>query len=228
MTMTASRWAAVRALMEGAPPAPTRISAVTGVHLVTLSRKGAREGWRTINWRHAEAKARHAEVMEELVGKFPTAHAGAGDAPWKSQPESDEPDEADAGDEEALREAFAELDGASPGELAARMVNLAARSAARILVRAERRGGVLSKNDADTLGAIARFSDRMEAKAGEQRAAQGKQDDEEHAAVLEQMLERVFSLAYELADEIVADRDRAARARLADAGAPEPTSDCVQ
>lgn len=190
--ISAERWAAARAISEGAPLTQQRLASAMGVHATTLAKKSAEQEWQILDWRSPEI----VDAFAELWRRFAWPFAAGGAPPGIEAPE----------EENSLDEAFAELDAADPGELAVRMVDLAARSAARILVRFEKRGGVLTKGDADALSSIARFSERMEARAAEHRIKQQVRDDIGHAAILATIQERIFCLAGELAERIAAER----------------------
>jgi hypothetical protein len=191
------RWAAARAVFEGAPPIPNRVAAMLGVQPSTLARMKAKEGWRSLDWRRPELVEAYEDFWRRAEGGFLSGGT---------------PPSAEAQHEEATREddaALEALDGVPSDQLAARLVDLAARSAARILMRVDARGGVLSKSDADALSSIARLSERMEGIAREQGAKDREKSDAELADILQRVENRIRELAEELAERLVAKRTAA-------------------
>ncbi len=184
------RWAAVRAIAEGAPPTQQTIATVMGVHLTTVTKRYADENWQVLDFRRADIAAAYKELWDRLIGRFLTG----------AEPVAYDP----AQEDQAVETALAAVDDVPAGELAARMVDLAARSAARILVRAEARGGVLSKGDADALSSIAKLSERMETVAGKHAAKQEEKSDNELATLLGRIDDRIVELARAFAERLVA------------------------
>lgn len=186
------RWDAARSLAGGAPPTQQLIAAVMGVHLTTVAKRYGDEKWQVLDFRRVDVAEAYKELWERLIGRFLTG----------TEPVAFEPSQ----EHQAVETALAALEDIPANELAGRMVDLAARSAARILVRAEARGGILSKGDADALSSIAKLSERMETIAHRQAAKEEEKNDAKLAAALQRIDDRIIELAEIRAQWLVRQR----------------------
>jgi hypothetical protein len=212
-----AQWLAARAIAEGEPPTRKLIAQVLGCNETTLYERAALEGWKRLDFRRHDVKEAHrmfvAVALEEygggegggassegraagVGGAGIDAHGDAQDADGVSVTDADRAD-ADRDDGNAADE--------DPVAVLARCASFVARRVDALIVLADD-GRRIPKTEIDTLGAMMRMMERWEAIAAERTKQAEVQSDEDLAAVLERIDDRIVALAEELAGQLVARR----------------------
>lgn len=219
------RKVAARALLEFAPPTRSLVAAAMGVTERTLTTWITQDNWAYADFRIGgaiEVQARHRRAM--LKRFWRNAPPGF----VRSLPADDEMPAArlpgESGDMEGAADGGGMVaDGAVAGvrasaratKLAAdeplavrvgRFCNLLIRHTDQIIAQADEQGGTLTKGQLDTMLGMIRLAERMEPMAQQVRQEDAEREDAENAALLDKILERVFSLAMELAEKVTMDR----------------------
>lgn len=200
-----AQWLAARAIAEGEPPTRKLIAQVLGCNETTLYERAALEGWKRLDFRRHDVKEAHrmfvAVALEEYGGGEvgsgeADTYEGAQDADGVSVTDADRAD-ADGPDGNAADE--------DPVAVLARCASFVARRVDALIVLADD-GRRIPKTEIDTLGAMMRMMERWEAIAAERTKQAEAQSDENLAAVLERIDDRIVALAEELAGQLVARR----------------------
>lgn len=200
-----AQWLAARAIAEGEPPTRKLIAQVLGCNETTLYERAALEGWKRLDFRRHDVKEAHrmfvAVALEEYGGvEARTVGADADGAARDT--DSVNVTDADRADADPAEEHAPDED---PVAVLARCASFVARRVDALIVLADD-GRRIPKTEIDTLGAMMRMMERWEAIAAERTKQAEVQSDEDLAAVLERIDDRIVALAEELAGQLVARR----------------------
>lgn len=194
-----------------AAPTRRRVAAVLGCDDSAVYARAAEEDWTRLDFRQRDVRDAQRDFIT-CAAAAALRDGGAGDA----LPEPDEPDEDDWNDmrrEAGLqsRPAAGEdvFTGTQPDDdpvtVLARCASFVARRVSTVISRAER-GSRIHKADIDALVAMMRMMERWEALAKERVKQEQAQSDEDLAAVLARINDRIVELARGLAGQLVAAR----------------------
>lgn len=156
--VTAARWAALRALREGATPTFPRLAAAADLNPATIRERALRDNWPKRRSKAAQAAALAGEALPDLP------------------------------------------EGMSLEDVRKRLAEVLPRLLARIVDLAER--GVLDKARIDALLATGRILEQLDAAAQVSASEQQKRSDDELAAMLERIDERIIELAQAYAERL--------------------------
>lgn len=208
-TISEKRWAALRALREGAAQTFPLLAAVADMNATTLREKASLEKWDKIYLR-----GRYAEAARERLNAIIRRPAAEWDAAGLD-PEMEGLSWADPMPDDDTGRGGAEpagldgetVDGAGdPLELLARASQFVSRQILRLMAQAEQRGGRLDKAQIDGLVALSRMMERWEAMARERAGEDKKKSDEELAQMLREIDERIITLAQAEAKRLFQER----------------------
>ena len=59
-----ARWAAIRAICEGALPTHERTALACGVYVKSISRRAGKEGWKMLDFRRPRVRTAHREMID--------------------------------------------------------------------------------------------------------------------------------------------------------------------
>lgn len=191
--ISTERWAAAFALLEFEAPTNDRVATALGVHPSTLARRAARQGRALPDFRDKELREAHAEMRAELIRRHvdkvpdePATREGpvAGGLPPLPPPDAEEP----------------------PHHRAERLASLLARYGDWVVANADAQGGVLTKQQLDTVSTMYRLATTFEEQAAESAREKQTRSDAEAAEILKRVDDRIVELAYDYARRIVARR----------------------
>jgi hypothetical protein len=172
--VSAAQVEAVRSLYEGRPATSVRLAAATTVHERTIRRHAAAEGWKR--------------------QRFAKRKAGGGEAsPAVPSQDEDGAEAASAGLPEIGEDVRLE-------DIRQRLADVLPRQLAQIVTLAER--GIVDKGRIDALLSMGRILERSEALGEERAADKQKRSDDELAAMLERIDERIIELAQAYAERL--------------------------
>lgn len=209
------RWAAIRALREGAVPTNERVALAAGVYLKSIAKRATAEGWRVLDFRHKRVCAAHREMIELA------ARAAAGEEldpvhlRFRALAADLGPDDEAADMGQGVSEALGELwDGASspleplpdlpPLQRAERLRAMLAGRMEEMLRHAEA-GRPLESRQVTALAALAQLAERIVSPPTPEEAARDRQvqSDEELAAILQRIDDQILYLAASFAAEVL-------------------------
>lgn len=201
--ITDAQWAAGRALAEGEPQTHARIAANMGVHTTTVSHRASEECWKSLDFRHERIRVAQRGVQAlaaairagqeldpaegELDGATRDALAQAGLLAPAAAAEMDEVEP---------------LSDLSPGERIARIGAILNRRTEAILQRVEAGQPVESRQVA-ALSSLVQLSERIAVMAQQEVAEEARKSDDELAAILQKVNDRIIYLAVNLAKRIL-------------------------
>lgn len=195
--------AALRALREGEPPLFPLLAAAGQVHEDTLRHIAIRENWDKVDYTSRpalqarsvmNAVARGVDLLgaDGLGGEL--AEDGAdGEAACEAAGAADTPDLAEDGGE------------ADPVAMLGRASQFFARQLGRIIAEADRRGGRLDKGQIDALAAMARVAERLEMLAREQGLERQRKNDDELAAIQQELVDCLVGHAQAEAERLAGE-----------------------
>jgi hypothetical protein len=194
---TARQWAGARELGEGEFSTYPRLAATLGIAARAVRERAAREGWRKLDFRKAA-------VMR--------AYRAARDA--MDNPEGGEgiltAIESEAAALRPVHEAEFENDASRTDDGAddplGRLGRLLSRQAGLILTSAEAQHGVLNKTQLDALTSLIKLAEKFETLAKERVQERPTRSDDEIAAVLERIDDRIVELAHQHAERLGAEK----------------------
>lgn len=220
--ITPAQWMAARAIAEGAHPTRKRVAAVLGCDDSAVYARAAVEGWTRLDFRSVAVRELHDEMIDAAAARAGREPPGAGADDGGDEDEDEDGDRgrskrADGGSRVggALAGGFpsggimaqAEDDAAGdadPVSMLATASRFVSRQLARLMARADRRGGRLDKRDVDGLAALARMMERWESLATERAKEEETESDDEIAELLAKINDRIGELARAEAARIVA------------------------
>lgn len=179
--VSAARWAAIRALCEGAPPAFPLVAAVTKLHPSTIRERASMENWAKPNFQSSTVRAACAGATASALAPAPMP----------------------ADESEALPEGWMEM---SPRERLEWLNAFVTSQVAQIAAAAE--GGALDKPRMDGLWSMIRMVEKSGTLAQEPAADTKTGSDAELAGKLELLDDRIVELAVAHAEWLVGERDR--------------------
>lgn len=208
--IAAAQWLAARAVSEGAAPTRRRVAAMLGCDDSAVYGRAAEEDWRRLDFRQRDVRDAHRDFIACA------AAAALDDDGALAEPHvPDEDDgrelleEGDLSPRPAAGEVPAEIrPGDDPVAVLARCASLVARRVSAVIARAEK-GSRIHKTEIDALVAMMRMMERWEALAKERVKQEQAQSDEDLAAVLARINDRIVELARGLAAQLVAARGHA-------------------
>ena len=218
--ITPAQWMAARALSEGAHPTRKRVAAVLGCDDSAVYARAAVEEWTRLDFRSVEVRALHEEMMEAAAVHAGREPPGAGPDDGGDGGRAEDGDgggraggglpggrSADGISPDGLSplgfSGEAEGDG-DPVSMLATASRFVSRQLARLMARADRRGGRLDKRQIDGLAALARMMERWETLATERAREEETESDDEIAELLEKINDRIVELARAEAARLVA------------------------
>jgi len=181
--LSVRQWSALRALAEGEAPTNTRLAAAGGIGAATVRLRAAKEGWRRPDCLKSPVVDAHRAVQsvteqrdENCAGQLPDVEAVA-------DPALDEDDDP-----------------------IGRLGRLLSRQARLILATAEAQEGALNKPQLEALTSLIKLAEKFETLAKERVQEQPMRSDDEIAAVLERIDDRIVELAEEHAERLGAEK----------------------
>lgn len=206
------RWEAIRAICEGAMPTNERMAAAAGIHVKSISKRAAAEGWSKLDWRRPcvrtaqlkmieiAARAASGEEMdpvdaeaEQEASGFGAAEPAAALEPWPDEP---------------------------PAARIARIGAVLTKHTETILRRAEA-GQPLESRQITALASLVALSERIAALAREEVRRKEEESDETLRETLRIINLKIIYLAQCEAREIATQVFGIPRAEV-DAKLPEP------
>lgn len=196
--ISAAQWLAARVVSEELPVLRVRVAAMLGCNVRTVRARAAKEGWKPPGYRSFKRLNAHGQAITCATGNADGEARGA------------------AGDEirveamPAVKDPVCRpLSDIQPGEdlvtVLARCASFVARRVETVIALAES-GEPIAKTEIDTLAAMMRMMERWEALAAERAKQEEAIDDEDLAALLGRINDRIVELAAELAGQLVASR----------------------
>lgn len=185
--ISAERWAAGFALMQFEAPTNDRVATALGVHPSTLARRAARQGRALPDFRDKGLREAHAAMRAELVRRYVDKvpeEPAAGGLPLLPPADAEEP----------------------PRLRAERLASLLTRYGDWVVANADAQGGVLTKQQLDTVSTMYRLATTFEEQAAESAREKQTRSDAEAAEILKRVDDRIVELAYDYARRIVARR----------------------
>jgi hypothetical protein len=218
--LSAEQWAAARVIYETTPTKGKVLAAVMATTDRTIRRYAKKEGW--VRYRPAmpgmNAAPGSGVASEPSAWSAATGASASGAAPGTSAwcAGTGFSASGDAGAIGVADAAAGDADGALPqgedlslDDVRRRLAEVLPRQLAQILTLAER--GIVDKGRIDALLSMGRVLERSETLAAEQARETQKRSDEELAAMLERIDERIIELAEAYAERLVGrERERAA------------------
>jgi len=234
----AEQWAAIRALREDALPTFQLLAVATGFNVSTLRERASREGWKKQPFQSAVQRAARRTALERsradprgvlawgegrltvlalLAAAQREAEAGAPDRAASDDAETGGATDAAPGTKDAAGAGGAAAPAAAAGEAAAlgekleKLAGLLARQVDAIVDAAAAAGARLDRQGIDEVAALLKLSEKALSLApGGQGANQTQEtrSDDELAAMLALLDDRVVELARLHADWLVAGQDR--------------------
>ncbi|HHY49600.1 MAG TPA: hypothetical protein GYA10_07620 [Alphaproteobacteria bacterium] len=234
----AEQWAAIRALREDALPTFSLLATATGLNVSTLRERAAREGWKKQPFQSAVQRAARTMALERsradpravlawaegrltvlalLAAAEREAEAAAaggtaqGDASTGGATDQGPGADDAAGAGRAAVSAAAAGEGAALGEKLEKLAGLLARQVDAIVDAAGAAGARLDRQGIDEVAALLRLSEKALSLAPGGRGADEigeTRSDDELAAMLALLDDRVVELAARHADWLVAGKDR--------------------
>lgn len=197
-----ARWAAIRGLREGtALPTNECVAEASGVYVKTIARRASDEGWKVLDFRHKRVGAAYHAMMQLA------AHVRAGE-------ELDPAGELDETDEDAASgglegwigageaKELAPLADLPPAERVARIGAMLTRRTETLLQRVEA-GRPIESRQVAALASLVQLSERIAVLAREDEKQELRKGDDELAAILARVNDRIIYLARELAARLV-------------------------
>ena len=204
-SLTLEHWAGIRAVAEHEPPTQARIAACAGVHQTTLAKRIASEQWRCLDFRRPAVRAAYLQGVANAW-----AHMGEGGVVGVADADAAlEPRDGDATDVLNLAgegPAAESLPESKPGERLGLLAGLVVRLCEQLLGAVGAHRGSLSRQQMDTVHALTRLAEKLEPLAQERAEEHQKRSDDEIAAVLRKLEDRIIALAREYAWELAAHR----------------------
>lgn len=183
------RWAAIRAICEGAAPTNERVALAAGIYVKTISRKATAEGWRMLDFRRPRVRTAQ-KAMVEIA-----ARAAAGEELDPVDEDADEAEDGAAGAALAIEPlAIEPLADLPPFERAQWLQDMLTRRSEEMLQRAAA-GQPIESRQVAALSAMVGLAERIGALSPEDLRQHSKASDDELAAMLEKIDERIVVLA---------------------------------
>lgn len=211
--ITAAQWLAARAISEGAPPTRRRVAAVMGCDDSAVYARAGEEGWKRLDFRRRDVRDAYRDLIAIAAVEDDDDPGGSG------LPGDDEGDEAWFNvcppTPEAPEDAVPDVKpGDDPVATLARCAAFVARRVDAVISRAEG-GRRISKTEIDALLTMTRMMERLETFAAERTKEKEEPGDEELAAILGRINDRIIELAEGLAGQLVEARADARPAETA-------------
>ncbi len=204
--VTDAQWAGARALLEGNAPTHSRVAAAMGIHVTTLSHRAAEMGWKGLNFRLKLVRKAHATMIDIAT------RAAAGLPLDEPEPEAD-PNDIPEGDgldldvpSQKLADMMEDVANEDPDERVARISGMIAAQADRLLRRAAANGSTPDRRQIMTLIALTQLAERIATQARSHAVTREIKSDEEVAAVLRRIDNRIIYLAKGHALQILRQR----------------------
>lgn len=195
--LSAAQWAAARVIYETSPVRDKVTASAMSTTDRTIRRRAKKEGW--VRYRPADQGKGAALGISSLGAGTSAWCAGTG---FSALGDTGAADTADAaGTEGAGDAALPEGGEVSLEDVRQRLAEVLPRQLAQIVALAER--GVVDKGRIDALLSMGRVLERSETLAAEQAREKQKRSDEELAAMLERIDERIIELAEAYAERLV-------------------------
>ncbi len=236
--ISVEQWAAIRALREDALPTFPLLATATGFNVSTLRERASREGWKKQPFQSAVQRAARVMALERsradpravlawaegrltvlalLAAAEREAEAAAPGGTASDDAETGGATGADAGAADAAgaggaaAPAAAAGEGAALGEKLEKLAGLLARQVDAIVDAAAAAGARLDRQGIDEVAALLKLSEKALALAPGGQGAQAEHEtrsDDELAAILALLDDRVVELARLHADWLVEGKDR--------------------
>lgn len=182
-------------MCECLPPIRARIAAAAGIHETTLAKRIAAEQWDCLDFRLPAVRAAYeagiANARAAMAGETPDAE----DEPPVAVEAEDAPS--------ALLASAADL---PPADRATLMSTMLVRLGDQLLASIGAHRGSLARPQLDTVHAIIRLVEKLEPLAQERVTQEQTRSDDEIAAVLERIDDRIVELAEEHAERLGAEK----------------------
>ena len=200
------RWAGARALCEGQAPTHTRIAAVLGVHVTTVSHRAAEHGWKGLDFRRKRVSDAHVALIDLA------ARAAAGlpidDDLLPARPRGEEPDYIDIEIAASTPEPMIELidENEDPEARIERIGDMIAVQADRLLRRATASGSTPDRHQIASLIALTQLAERIATQSRARAAKRAVKSDEELAEILQKVHDRIRYLSKAVALQFLRKR----------------------
>lgn len=193
-----AQWDGIRVLCEGAAPTHERVAQAAKVYVKTISRRAAKDGWKTLDFRWQRVRAAH----RDMIALAASLREGEDFDPVREDVPVflDEAGEATLSDCDPVE--LAPLSDLPPGARIARIGAILTRRTEAILRRIEAGQPVESRQVA-ALSSLVQLSERIAVLAQQNVEREKEKSAEELAALLAKLDERIVCLATSYARKIM-------------------------
>jgi hypothetical protein len=185
VALSSDQWENARALAEGAAPTHERLAAAMGIYQCNLSRRAAREGWTSLDFRRREVRDAHFALMK-LASREPGDGEDDADAPNDLVPTVSS----------EVQTAMTARAGETRQQRIARMGEMILSQTDKMLTRAELAGRPPDRNQVAALLAMTQLAERLSVETQMTALAQQEKDDDELARLYQWMDDNIVRLAY--------------------------------
>ncbi|MEO3998553.1 hypothetical protein [Mesorhizobium sp. CAU 1732] len=196
--ISAAQWLAARVVSEELPVLRVRVAAMLGCNVRTVRARAAKEGWKRPDDRYFKIRSVHSRPVTCATGgnEGETPEATDNDVRVGAMPCVQNPSY------QPLPDIRQDED---PVAVLARCASFVARRVETVIALADS-GEPIAKTEIDTLAAMMRMMERWEALAAERAKQEKATNDEDLAALLGRINNRIVELAQDLAGQLVANR----------------------